>query len=65
MFLVFLFSVLAAIGSLVDLKFSLENGSLWNAIYDFLFFLVFTLSSSIVLSLFVREVVSQVSSKVY
>jgi hypothetical protein len=65
LFLIFLLSVLIAIGALIDLKRSLEEKSTWTALFDFLFFLVFVLTSSIALSYFVREVISHIFSKVY
>ena len=60
LFLIFLFSVLVAVGSLIDLKKSLEEKSLWTALFDLLFFLVFATTSSLTLSYFVREVVYHV-----
>jgi len=64
-FLFFLFSVLVAVGSLVDLKKSLEEKSLWTALFDLLFFLVFATTSSLALSYFVKGVVSQIFSTAY
>jgi hypothetical protein len=65
LFLIFLFSVLVAVGSLIDLKKSLEEKSLCTATFDLLFFLVFATISSLALSCFVKEVVSHIFSKVY
>jgi len=65
LFLCFLLSLLVALGALVDLKKSLEEKSIWTALFDFLFFLVFVFTSSLALSYFVREVVSHIFSKVY
>jgi len=65
LFLIFLFSLLLAVGSLIDLKKSLEEKSLWTTLFDILFFLVFATTSSLILSYFVREVVYHIFSKVY
>jgi len=65
LFLFFLFSVFVAVGSLVDLKRSLEEKSLWTALFDLVFFLVFATTSSIALSYFVREVFFHIFSGVY
>jgi hypothetical protein len=64
-FLIFLFSVLVAVGSLIDLKKSLEEKSLWTATFDLLFFLVFATTSSLALSYFVKGVFSHIFSKIY
>jgi hypothetical protein len=64
-FLFFLFSVLVAVGSLIDLKKSLEEKSLWSALFDLLFFLVFATTSSLALSFFVRGVFFHIFSGVY
>jgi len=57
LFLIFLFSVLVAVGSLIDLKKYLEEKSLWSSLFDLLFFPVFATTSSLALSYFVKEVV--------
>jgi hypothetical protein len=65
LFFIFLLSVIVSLGALVDLKKSLEEKSTWTALFDLLFFFVFVFTSSLALSYFVREVVSQIFSKVY
>jgi hypothetical protein len=65
LFLIFLLSVLVAIGSLIDLKKSIEERSLWTALFDILFFLVFVTTASLALSYFVKGVVYHIFSKVY
>ena len=65
LFLIFLFSVSVAIVSLIDLRRSLEEKSLRTALFDFLLFLVFSTSSSLILSYFVKAVFYQVFSVVY
>ncbi len=67
LFLLFILSVLVALGALVDLKKSLEEKpvSILNVLFDLFFFLVFVFTSSLALSYFVRGVVYQIFSNVY
>jgi len=57
LFFLFLVSILVSLGALVDLKKSLEEKSIWTAIFDLLFFLVFLFISSLLLSYFVKGVI--------
>ncbi len=66
LFLLFILSVLVALGVLVDLRRSLEEEkSILTALVDLFFFLFFVFTSSLALSYFVRGVVYQIFSNVY